>query len=130
MIKKEYDAIVIGGGIRGSAWVPICSAPACRRRFSSDGTKRAGVSARECTAPGFMHNHAQYMEFLEWMPFFHDFELAKSGRSDNLSGAQFGIPFSDGRPPIILYNIVEENYEQTHKSISVYSKKDADTWIG
>jgi phytoene dehydrogenase-like protein len=68
------------------------------------------------------------MEFLEWMPFYHDFELEKLGARTVYPEAQAGITFSDGRPPIVLYNT--ENLEKSHKSISDYSSHDADTYVG
>ncbi len=131
MIKKEYDAIVIGGGIQG-----LCLAAYLQRSgvevaiFERRHEEGGAICTRETTAPGFMHNHAVCMEFIDWMPFYYDFGLEKLGARCLYPDAQFGIAFSDGRPPIILYSIAkEENFERTHKSISVYSKKDADTWV-
>jgi len=132
MIQREYDAIVIGGGIQGlclGAYLQRAGMQVAilERRHEEGGC----VCTRETTAPGFMHNHAVCMEFLDWMPFYHDFGLAKLGARTLYPDAQFGIPFSDGSPPIILYSIASaENYERSHRSISTYSKKDADTWVG
>jgi phytoene dehydrogenase-like protein len=91
----------------------------------------SAIFTSECTAPGFLHNlHAQYMEFIDWMPFYHDFELEKLGARCLYPKAQSGIAFSDGRPPIVLYSVEKpEHYELTHESISVYSKNDADTFV-
>ncbi len=131
MIKKEYDAIVIGGGIQGLCLGAYLQRAGMQTAILERRHEEGGcVCTRETTAPGFMHNHAVCMEFMDWMPFFHDFGLDKLGGRMIYPDAQFGIPFSDGSPPIILYNIAsEENYERSHKSISVYSKKDADTWV-
>jgi len=131
MIKKEYDAIVIGGGIQGLCLGAYLQRAGMQTAIFERRHEEGGcVCTRETTAPGFMHNHAVCMEFLDWMPFYHDFGLEKLGGRTIYPDAQFGIPFSDGSPPIILYSIAtEQNYERSHKSISAYSKKDADTWV-
>jgi len=132
MTKKSYDAIIIGGGHMGltlGAYLQRAGMETaiCERRHEEG----SAVFTSECTAPGFLHNlHAQYMEFMDWMPFYHDFELEKLGARTMYPEAQAGIAFSDGRPPIVLYSVEHpENYEKTHKSISVYSKQDADTFV-
>lgn len=132
MTKKAYDAIIIGGGHMGltlGAYLQRAGMKTaiCERRHEEG----SAVFTSECTAPGFLHNlHAQYMEFMDWMPFYHDFELEKLGARTMYPEAQAGIAFSDGRPPIVLYSVEHpENYEKTHKSISVYSKHDADTFV-
>jgi len=91
----------------------------------------SAIFTSECTAPGFLHNlHAQYMEFLEWMPFWYDFDLPKFGARSLYPSAQSGLTFSDGRPPLIIYSVEkEENYEKTYKSVAQYSKHDAETLI-
>jgi phytoene dehydrogenase-like protein len=131
MVKKEYDAIVIGGGIQGLCLGAYLQRAGMQTAIFERRHEEGGcVCTRETTAPGFMHNHAVCMEFLEWMPFYLDFGLDKLGGRTIYPDAQFGIPFSDGSPPIVLYNVAsEENYQRSHKSISVYSKKDADTWV-
>jgi phytoene dehydrogenase-like protein len=131
MGKREYDAIIIGGGSQGlclSAYLARAGMDVAifERRHEEGGA----VCTRETTAPGFMHNHAQCMEFLDVMPFYHDFGLKKLGSRTVYPDAQFAIAFSDGRPPIILYSVAkEENFGRSHKSIAVYSKHDADTWV-
>ena len=129
--KKKYDAIVIGAGHMGI----ICAAYMQRSgmkvaMFERRHEEGGSIFSSECTAPGFVHNlHAQYLEFQDWMPMYHDFELQKLGHQCILPDTQCGISFSDGRPPIILYNVhSEENMQKTYKSIAQYSKQDADTW--
>lgn len=131
MPQKEYDVIIIGGGGNG-----ICLGAYLARSgmevaiFERKHEEGGCFCTRETTAPGFLHNHAQCMEFQDWMPFYHDFNLEKLGARSVYPDAQLGVAFSDGRPPIILYSIAkEENFERSHKSISVYSKHDADTWV-
>jgi phytoene dehydrogenase-like protein len=129
MPKKVYDAIIVGGGHLGltlGAYLQRAGMEvAIFERRQEEGS---AVFTSECTAPGFMHNlHAQYMEFMEWMPFYQDFELEKLGSRLLFPEAQAGIAFSDGRPPIILYNT--ENFERTRQSVAVYSKHDADTFV-
>jgi phytoene dehydrogenase-like protein len=127
--QKTYDAIIVGGGHLGltlGAYLQRAGMEvAIFERRHEEGS---AVYTSECTAPGFLHNlHAQYMEYMDWMPFYHDFELEKLGSRLLYPEAQAGIAFSDGRPPIVLYNT--ENLERTHKSIAGYSKHDADTFV-
>jgi len=131
-IKKSYDAIIIGGGNMG-----LCLGAYLQRGgmetaiFKRRHEEGSAIFTSECTAPGFLHNlHAQYMEFLDWMPFYHDFNLEKLGARALYPVAQAGIAFSDGRPPIILYSVEKPEYlELTRKSIAVYSKHDAETFV-
>ena len=90
----------------------------------------SAIFTSECTAPGFMHNlHAQYMEFMDWMPVYHDFNLEGLGARTLYPEAQAGIAFSDGRPPVVLYSVEHpENFEKTYKSIAQHSKHDAETF--
>ncbi len=88
-----------------------------------------GANTEEATVPGFHHNlHAQYMEFIDYMPIYHDFELEKWGARMIYPEVQLGITFADGRPPIIIYRPDLDLEEKTHKSIAHYSKHDADVW--
>ena len=133
MAKKAYDAIIIGGGHMG-----LCLGAYLQRAgmetaiFERRHEEGSAIFTSECTAPGFLHNlHAQYMEFLDYMPFYQDFELERLGARCLYPKAQAGIAFSDGRPPIILYSIEdpEAHLKLSHQSIAVYSKQDADTYV-
>ncbi|MBW2623601.1 MAG: NAD(P)/FAD-dependent oxidoreductase, partial [Deltaproteobacteria bacterium] len=132
MVKKSYDAIIIGGGHMGltlGAYLQRAGMEvAIFERRHEEGS---AIFTSECTAPGFLHNlHAQYMEFMDIMPFYQDFELEKLGARFLYPKAQAGIAFSDGRPPIVLYSVKKPEYlELTRKSIAVYSKQDADTFV-
>ena len=59
MLKREYDAIVIGAGIQG-----LCLAAYLQRSglevaiFERRHEEGGAICTRETTAPGFMHNHA------------------------------------------------------------------------
>jgi phytoene dehydrogenase-like protein len=131
-IKKSYDAVIIGGGHMG-----LCLGAYLQRAgmetaiFERRHEEGSAIFTSECTAPGFLHNlHAQYMEFMDWMPFYYDFELEKLGARCLYPRAQSGIAFSDGRPPIVLYSVEHpDNFELTRKSIAEYSKHDADTFV-
>lgn len=130
--SKTYDAVIIGGGNMG-----LCLGAYLQRYgmdtaiFERRHEEGSAIFTSECTAPGFLHNlHAQYMEFLDWMPFYHDFELEKLGARSLYPKAQSGIAFSDGRPPIVMYSVEKpEHFELTRKSIAQYSKSDADTFV-
>jgi phytoene dehydrogenase-like protein len=133
MTQRTYDAIIIGGGCQG-----LCLAAYLQRAglqvaiFERRHEEGGPVWSWESVAPGFVHNHAQLMEFLRWMPFSQDFEFEKLGFRSVYPEVQAGIAFSDGRPPIVLYGVevnTEENFERTHRSIAVYSKHDADTFV-
>ncbi len=129
MVEKSYDAIIIGGGHLGiTLGMYLQRAGMDVAIFERRHEEGSAIFTSECTAPGFLHNlHAQYMEFMEWMPPYQDFGLEKLGCRLIFPEAQSGIAFSDGRPPIVLYNT--ENLERTRSSIAVYSKRDADTFV-
>lgn len=128
MPDATYDAVVIGGGHNG-----LCAAAylaksgqkvaVLERRHEEAG----GAHTEEVTVPGFWHNlHAQYMEFIDYMPFYHDFDLPSFGARVIKPETQIGIAFADGRPPLIIYTPDLE--EKTHKSIAQFSKHDADVF--
>ena len=131
-IKKEYDAIIIGAGNMGLTLGAYLQRAGMQTAiFERRHEEGSAIFTSECTAPGFLHNlHAQYMEFMDWMPIYHDFNLEQLGARCLYPHAQAGIAFSDGRPPIVLYSKEhEENYEKTYKSIAQYSKHDAQTFV-
>ncbi len=128
MSDASYDAVIIGGGHNG-----LCAAAYLSRAgqkvgiFESRHEEAGAVHTSEATVPGFWHNlHAQYMEFIDYMPFYHDFDLAKFGARMIKPDCQVGIAFADGRPPILIYR--PELEEKTHRSIARYSKRDADAF--
>ncbi|UCE87661.1 MAG: NAD(P)/FAD-dependent oxidoreductase, partial [Deltaproteobacteria bacterium] len=128
MPDARYDAVVVGGGHNG-----LCAAAYLARAGQTVGVferrhEEAGaVHTSEATVPGFWHNlHAQYMEFIDYMPFYHDFDLAGFGARLIKPEAQVGIAFADGRPPIVIYTPDLE--ERTRASIARYSKHDADVF--
>ena len=130
-IKKEYDAIIIGGGHMGlTLGIYLQNAGMETAIFERRHEEGSAIFTSECTAPGFMHNlHAQYMEFMDWMPVYHDFNLEGLGARTLYPHAQAGIAFSDGRPPVVLYSVEHpENFEKTYKSIAQHSKQDAETF--
>jgi phytoene dehydrogenase-like protein len=126
MSDAKYDAVIIGGGHNG-----LCAAAYLARAgqkvgvFESRHEEAGAVHTSEATVPGFWHNlHAQYMEFIDYMPFYHDFDLPSYGARMIKPDAQVGIAFADGRPPIVICR--PELEERTHASIARYSKSDAD----
>jgi phytoene dehydrogenase-like protein len=126
MPDAKYDAVIVGAGHNG-----LCAAAYLARAgqkvgvFESRHEEAGAVHTSEATVPGFWHNlHAQYMEFIDYMPFYHDFDLRSHGARMIKPDAQVGIAFADGRPPIVIYR--PEMEAQTHASIARYSKHDAD----
>jgi len=131
-VKKSYDAIIIGGGHMGITLGAYLQRAGMETAiFERRHEEGSAIYTSECTATGFLHNlHAQYMEFIDWMPFYHDFGLEKLGARTLYPVAQSGIAFSDGRPPIVLYSVEKPEYlELSRKSIAVYSKHDAETFV-
>ncbi len=131
MPEATYDAVIIGAGHNGLTLAAYLarsglSVGIFERRHEDGG----GVNTEEATVPGFHHNlHAQYMEFIDYMPVYHDFELKKWGARMILPDTQLGITFADGRPPLIIYRPDPELDKKTRKSISEHSKHDAETWL-
>ena len=128
MPEISYDAVIIGGGHNG-----LCTAAYLARAglkvgvFERRHEEAGGVHTEEATVPGFWHNlHAQYMEFIDYMPFYHDFDLPSFGARMIKPEAQVGIAFADGRPPLIIYT--PEHEEKTHASIAQFSKHDAEVF--
>jgi phytoene dehydrogenase-like protein len=128
MSDSSYDVVVIGGGHNG-----LCAAAYLARVGQKVGVFEArheevgAVHTSEATVPGFWHNlHAQYMEFIDYMPFYHDFGLLGYGARMIKPECQIGMAFADGRPPLLIY--LPELEEKTHRSIAAYSKHDADTF--
>jgi phytoene dehydrogenase-like protein len=128
MPDASYDAVVVGGGHNG-----LCAAAYLARAgqkvgvFESRHEEAGAVHTSEATVPGFWHNlHAQYMEFIDYMPFYHDFDLASFGARLIKPEAQVGITFADGRPPIVIYTPDLE--AKTRETIARYSKHDADVF--
>lgn len=126
MSDASYDVVLIGGGHNG-----LCAAAYLARAgqkvgvFESRHEEAGAIHTSEATVPGFWHNlHAQYMEFIDYMPFYHDFDLLKLGARMIKPDCQVGITFADGRPPLLIYR--PELEEKTHRSIARYSKHDAD----
>jgi phytoene dehydrogenase-like protein len=126
MADGKYDAVVIGGGHNG-----LCAAAYLARAgqkvgiFEARHEEAGAVHTSEATVPGFWHNlHAQYMEFIDYMPFYHDFDLRSYGARMIKPECQVGMAFADGRPPLLIY--LPELEEKTHRSIAHYSKHDAD----
>src|SRR4030067_1049908 len=117
MADASYDAVIIGAGHNGltlAAYLARAglSVGVFERRHEDGG----GANTEEATVPGFWHNlHAQYMEFIDYMPFYHDFGLEKLGARMIYPEAQLGITFADGRPPIVIYNpcFREKTYESS-----------------
>ena len=126
---RTYDAIIVGGGHNGLTLGAYLSRAGMKTAvFERRHEEGSAIFTSECTAPGFLHNlHGQYLEYMDWMPFYHDFNLEALGSRLIYPEAQAGICFSDGRPPIVLYNT--HNLEKTRASIGVYSRRDADTFV-
>jgi phytoene dehydrogenase-like protein len=130
MPEARYDAVIIGSGHNG-----LCLAAYLARTgqkvgiFEQRHEEAGGAHTEEATVPGFWHNlHAQYMEFIDYMPFYHDFDLPRFGARMIKPEAQVGITFADGRPPLIIYT--PELEERTYRSVARFSKHDAKVFNG
>lgn len=125
---ESYDAIVIGGGHNGLTLAAYLQRAGIQTLLLERRHEwGSGLNTEEATAPGFLHNmHAQYMEFIDYMPFYHDFGLEKLGAKMIYPVNQCGITFADGRPPVIVHN--PDHLDLTYKSIAQYSKHDAEVF--
>ncbi|OGO51940.1 MAG: hypothetical protein A2148_04645 [Chloroflexi bacterium RBG_16_68_14] len=130
MAEATFDAVIIGAGHNGlTLGAYLAKAGLSVGIFEGRHEDGGGANTEEATVPGFHHNlHAQYMEFIDYMPIYHDFRLEKMGARMIYPDVQLGITFADGRPPIIIYRPDPELEKKTHQSIAQYSKHDADTW--
>ncbi len=130
MPDATFDAVIIGAGHNGMCLgAYLARAGLSVGIFEGRHEDGGGVNTEEATVPGFYHNlHAQYMEFIDYMPIYHDFELEKWGARMIYPEVQLGITFADGRPPVIIYRPDPELEKKTHASIAHYSKHDADVW--
>ena len=86
MSIPEYDAIIIGAGHMGLTLGAYLQRSGLKTAiFERRHEEGSAIYTSECTAPGFLHNmHAQYMEFLDWMPAWTDFDLPSlAGEGEN-----------------------------------------------
>ena len=125
---ESYDAIVVGGGHNGLTLAAYLQRAGMQTLLLERRHEwGSGLSTEEATLPGFLHNtHAQYMEFIDYMPFYRDFGLEELGAKMIYPVNQCGITFADGRPPIIVHN--PDHLDLTYKSIAQYSKHDAEVF--
>ncbi len=128
MPDATYDAVVIGGGHNG-----LCTAAYMARAglkvavLERRHEEAGGAHTEEATVPGFWHNlHAQYMEFIDYMPFYYDFDLPSFGARMIKPEAQVGMTFADGRPPLIIYT--PDLPDRTYETIARFSKHDAEVF--
>ncbi len=128
MPDASYDAVIIGAGHNGLCLAAYLARAGMKTAmFERRHDEGGGAHTDEATVPGFWHNlHAQYMEFIEMMPFYRDFDLPSFGARVIKPDAQVGITFADGRPPLIIYR--PELADQTRASIAYYSRRDADAF--
>src|SRR5579864_3802610 len=125
MADASYDAVIIGAGHNGLCLAAYLARAGMRvAMFERRHDEGGGAHTDEATVPGFWHNlHAQYMEFIEMMPFYRDFDLPSFGARMIKPDAQVGITFADGRSPLIIYR--PGLADETYRSIAYYSKRDA-----
>ena len=126
MEVESYDAIVIGAGHNGMALATYLGKSGWRvlvleRRLEEGG----GLSTEHYTRPGFHHNmHSNYHTFVGLCPVYQDLDLlGPDGVSYAHPPVQMGSVFRDGTALTI-----HRDMAKTHRSMSRFSEKDADTW--
>ncbi|MFH1537693.1 MAG: NAD(P)/FAD-dependent oxidoreductase [bacterium] len=122
-MEKEYDVVIIGGGINGLA---------CGCYLVKAGLKALIIERRHETGgglvtedfAGFRYNlHATYHLMADVMPPVADFDLERHGVLPIFPDAQVALPCSDGRA-LVLYR----DLDRTVEGISSFSPEDADNF--
>ena len=119
-IMKDYDVIIIGGGINGLTVPPAT----CRRRecrwgvFEARGQCGAFCDTIELGIPGFLHNtHASWI-VPAMSPPMADLELESYGLDLRGTSGLFGKPFLDGKN--MVYSL---DLEETQAAVSRHSQR-------
>lgn len=125
-MRETYDVVIIGGGHNGLAAAIELANRAHSVMIVEACDRIGGCATTEEVLAGFHHSpHANCLIFSDIMP--RHIAPATLGVDVFAPEAQFGIAFADGRPPAILHRT--DLLTRTKSSLSVYSARDADTYV-
>ncbi|MBU1054886.1 MAG: NAD(P)/FAD-dependent oxidoreductase [Proteobacteria bacterium] len=123
MDKREYDAIIIGGGPNGLTTAAYLI-KAGAKVLVIEKRREMGGGAASDNSGGFRYQpHATYMVMGELMPAYKDFDMAADGVKFVTPEVQAALITKDG--PLVFY----QDPEKTAQSISTFSKDDAKSFL-
>ncbi|MBC8178476.1 MAG: NAD(P)/FAD-dependent oxidoreductase [Desulfobacteraceae bacterium] len=124
---EAFDAIIVGGGHNGQILSAYLRKAGLETLVLEKRTEPGGgLCTEEVTIPGFYHNlHAFFLRWIPDLPWFKDLDLARYGVRMIMPDVQTVLPFGDGKSLVF-----HRDDERTIKSISYFSKKDANQYRG
>jgi len=126
-MTEMYDIVIVGGGHNGLvASLDLAGAGWSVLVLEAQENLGGCASTTEPLLRGFRHSpHANTFLFADLMP--HAISPAGLGVAVHQPAAQLGIPFTDGRPPVIIHR--PDQLAQTRASLDAYSRADARTFV-
>ncbi|MBU4037637.1 MAG: FAD-dependent oxidoreductase, partial [Proteobacteria bacterium] len=123
MDKREYDAIIIGGGPNGLTTAAYLI-KAGAKVLVIEKRREMGGGAASDNAGGFRYQpHATYMVMGELMPAYKDFDMAADGVKFVTPEVQAALITKDG--PLVFY----QDPQKTAESIKRFSEEDGKRFL-
>lgn len=124
-MPAKYDAIVIGSGHNGLTCACYLAKAGLKVLVLEQYNSIGGMTnTEEITLPGFKSDmHAICIQFANFSPVPHELQLSRYGLELIYPDPCLSHAFPDGRSVT-----VHRDLDQTCRSITEYSRKDADTW--
>lgn len=126
MGSRHRDVVIIGGGHNGLVAAQALARAGLEVLVAEADARPGGcASTEEHLLAGFRHSaHANCLMFSELMPDL--ISPIALGLTLHQPDAQFGLPFPDGSPPVVLHR--PGLLKRTHASLRRYSAADAETY--